>query len=78
MVDVIFPIDPTVIADINRKKCHTEYGQYRYYKTFGKVCSLYRLLSEEKELSDDTIANQIKQAMEVNGNGDCAVVLDKK
>jgi hypothetical protein len=61
--DITFPTDPEKIEFLNQKRGHTEYGQYYYFKPFGKFSSLYRLLSGEKDISDSILLTELSEAM---------------
>ncbi len=76
--NITFPTDSQEINTRNKDLGHTEYWQYYYYKTFGKFCSLYRLLSQEKDISDEILAHELGNCMNINENYDCRITVDKK
>jgi hypothetical protein len=76
--NITFPTSPTEIAERNDKIGHTEYWQYYYYKTFWKFSAIYRLLSDEKDIPDDALVDELAECMKINGNYDCRIQIDKK
>ena len=75
---ITFPTEPSAITRKNEAKWHTEYGQYHYYKSFWKFATLYKLLSSEKDISDDILISRLGECMRINGNYDCRITIDKK
>lgn len=75
---ITFPTNPIEISKRNVKIGHVEYWQYYYYGNFWKFSTLYRLLSDEKNITDEELVDGLAECMKINGNYDCRIGIDKK